>query len=137
MKKEHRIAVEVGDWSRDGHNQSEIIYYICTADEHTLEMLYAEGTKILGVDLVEDICANYEECYIRDENILAVFLEHGIIDADWIEDDEMWVEGPDNWAEMYMRICNLGNVLGMEKFAYALSVEPRTLKIGGYGLFVD
>ena len=41
----HTITIEVGDWSRDGHNQSDVFVYKCNYSQSDVEKAYLKAVK--------------------------------------------------------------------------------------------
>lgn len=56
----HTITIEVGDWSRDGHNQSDVFVYKCNYSQSDVEKAYLEAVKN-GVPDVTTQCEEYED----------------------------------------------------------------------------
>ncbi len=139
---QHKIVLTVGDWSNDGHNQSDDYNLMCNAPRPAIIDAYKKGTQLLGFSLVEDCCVNYEEMLIDKEKVKTL-IEHGIVEywngKDGIEDpmrithdeqfriDEL---GSQEWARLYMKIVQLGEPWIEFEFIKAACIE-----IGGYGLF--
>ncbi len=140
MKKpelEHSITLTLGDWSHDGHSQTEVITVKCNVDKKDLEKAYKKGTKKVGFDLTEDVCADYEDGSVSDE-VIEKLRDAGIKPEDFAEkgdaDDEGWSLAYDYeaFAGLWMRIAQLGD----PDLKYEVApTNPNNINIGGYGLF--
>ena len=136
------ISLVIGDWSGDGHSQSNTIVIKSNLDKKAIEKAYKKGTKKLGFDFIKDIAADYADQNLSKER-LDVLLKHGLktkdLDLDFDLKRKEYEEGPgvniwhDDYVEIYLFIVKLGN----EEFKYELlegDVNP-TIHIGGYGLY--
>lgn len=57
----HIVSIEVGDWSRDGHNQSEMFVYKANYSQSQIEAAYNTAVA-RGVPDVTSQCEEYEDC---------------------------------------------------------------------------
>jgi len=140
MKKselEHFITLTLGDWSHDGHSQTDVITVRCNVDKKDLEKAYKKGTKKLGFDLTEDVCADYEDMS-ASADVIEKLKTAGIKPEDFIEnedeDDEGWsfAYNVEAFASLWLRIAQLGD----PDLKYELvETNPNNINIGGYGLF--
>jgi hypothetical protein len=63
------LKLVVGDWSHDGHNQSEFVYFDCNLTEVELKAAYLEAVEKCGVGLHRPrkgekhtaVCTEYEQ----------------------------------------------------------------------------
>lgn len=134
----NRIALEVGDWSRDGHNQSEVFIFRCTHTQEQVEKLYEQATKILGWDFSEVVAEAYEDnrISVEDANKLLTAgvsfkgLEWEELHPDeGIDDYHLY---PELFCEVWLRICKLAN----PTLAWEVTNDTtHTIKVGGYGLY--
>lgn len=76
--------IEIGDWSGDGHDQSQT--FLCRADAtiQCLREAYFKVQGVIGIDLTE-VCGEYGEEYMHISHAEAL-LEHGIIDQKKFDD---------------------------------------------------
>lgn len=125
------ITLVVGDWSGDGHDKTENIFIKCNRSIDEVNEAYKAGTKIVGFDLVDSLCEEYEDRRIPIEAVTS--LQDNGIEIDW--DDEV---DPDvgvniyheEFVEIYLAIVKLGD----PDFKYERQ-SPPVINIGGYGLF--
>jgi hypothetical protein len=121
------LELVVGDWSHDGHNQTETYSIECNLGKKALESAYAKGAKI-AFDLKEH-CCDYEDSQLPTElwnKLIALGFDNepetGLEEAVYIE--------PDVYLDIYMFIAKLGN----PKLDWSMATDSR-ICIGGYGLF--
>jgi hypothetical protein len=115
------ITLEIGDWSRDGHNQSEKIAFDSNLSVNEIKDAYKRGVDSIGFDL-EDCCAEYESRTLSD-NRMELLEEAGFV----FESEEIL---PQVFADMYIFFCRTGNPSIEIK-----PIELANITIGGYGLF--
>jgi hypothetical protein len=136
---ENVISLVVGDWSHDGHSQTDTVVISCNLTRPELEKAYKKGVKVTGIDLHEH-CEEYEDPYISVE----IYKRLSEVDPDLIgagelrdpnsepdEDDSFWINS-EEYATLWMLIAQAGNP------ALKWSVTPDNsarINIGGYGLF--
>jgi hypothetical protein len=136
------ITLEVGDWSNDGHNQSEKFTIACNAPMAAVKDAYNKGTALLGFDFVKECCVEYEESSIETEKVKKL-AEFGIVEywngKDGVEDENRITHDEnfhidelmsDTWCRLYMKIVQLGEPWIRYEF-----VKGEWIDIGGYGLF--
>lgn len=133
---EHKITLTVGDWSGDGHSQSEDILIHSNLTQKELEKAFKDGSKKLKFKL-EEYCRSYEDNILPEEVVAALKL-HGLtedmvtdLDVEGGDEDDYWLLGPDGFADIWLFIAKLGN----DKFEYEFVEKGATVHVGGYGLF--
>jgi hypothetical protein len=153
------IELVVGDWSRDGHNQSESFTFNTNMPASEVAKAYKKGCEIVGFDLSKDIASDYEENRIGWDNLqtLRSFgLPEGSLDDETTPEqskkqNEMWQNtsylknspnatrdwsgaclSPETFCNIYLFIAKLGNP--ELEYKPALTYSDK-LTIGGYGLF--
>lgn len=121
----YEMALVVGDWSHDGHEQTETFVYAVNLTPLEVEKAYALGTNIVGVDITKE-CEEYEDRAIRAE------VSEGLAKAGFQMRDDTDDEGffPELFAMVWMFIARCGN----QSLEYK-RVEGSYHNIGGYGLF--
>lgn len=134
--EKHRICLTVGDWSRDGHEQSDDIYILSSLDKDSLAGAYKKGVETIGFDLEKEL-NEYEEGVISSDK-LRLLSKHGLLE-DWGFDEENLSEDwelyheIDTYAELWLRIAKVGDP--QLEFEYVNDNIP-TLHIGGYGIYL-
>lgn len=131
---EYLLQLQVGDWSCDGHEQSEEFLIKSNISMAQLKKAYNKGSKVLDFDLIANYCVSYEE-----NKLSAKFGERlqEIIDVDETfekdKDGNLYVT-PNTWLSCILAVCKVGN----KTFQYKLVTVDRDncWTIGGYGLFV-
>lgn len=124
----------VGDWSHDGHGQTETYFIDTDASLHDISEAYDAGVTIFGVNIMHEF-ENYEQCEITEELYTAIQTHLPKLASDWCLEGEYTaetVEGmhPDAYVDLYLAIVKLGNPNISISRAF-----PKSLSIGGYGLF--
>lgn len=122
------INLVVGDWSDVGHGKTEAVTIESNLTTEELKKAYKKATKLLGFDLVEHCCEDYEDNKLS-ENVISKLESCGI-------DTTLLLEGDDQisyetWPELYCQVCKLGN----PTFEW-IFVANDAINIGGYGLFL-
>ncbi len=126
------IRLVVGDYSGDGHNKSESFYINSSLSKKNMQEAYINGAKKLGVDLVNDICTNYEDSRLPPE-AKKIFMDAGFEDKyDYELDDEESMAYNHQWFDLYLFTVWYGN----NDFEYLMENQnAETIIVGGYGLF--
>lgn len=66
-----KSSLVIGDWSKDGHNQSEFVYFEHNKTEEEIKNAYLKACKKIGVQLHDhkknSILSDYEESSISKE----------------------------------------------------------------------
>lgn len=130
MTLDHKIHLKIGDWSKDGHNDSDDVFIVCNIDMKALESAYKQAVHKIGINPIEDICANYKEGtyeQLADDfkdypNFVARF--EGL--ANEYEAQELWV----SFIMEFVRLVD-------SSICYTL-ITDRPLQfwpIGGYGFY--
>ena len=136
----YTITLVLGDWSHDGHSISHNEYIKSNIPPEQVENAYEIGKKVIGVDLVENVAAEYEDGSLRFEDFKK-FIDIGFLNFGFElnEDDLKNLEkeedieymGTDLFVALYLFTVHIGN----DKFKYEISEEVNSINIGGYGLF--
>lgn len=119
------INLVLGDWSHDGHGMTETVTIESNFGISQIQKAYKAGVKLLGVDLVKDVCEQYEESEMLAEHY-EVFKDSGILDP-----DDSWIDS-DTFAKLYLWTARMGNP---ELIYSVLPWDKASIQIGGYGLF--
>jgi hypothetical protein len=132
------ISLVLGDWSHDGHSQSDTVVISSNLDKNEMEKAYKKATKKLGFDFCDTVCADYEDNNLSEENLM-ILVNHGlkIDDLDLYNYDPK-IDGDvhiwhDAFTHIYLFIIKLGN----PNFEYKIledDLNP-SIHIGGYGLY--
>jgi hypothetical protein len=134
--EKHRICLTVGDWSGDGHEQSDNFYILSSLDKDSLAAAYKKGVEAIGFDLKKEL-DEYEEGVISSDK-LRLLSKHGLL-SDWGFDEEKLSEDwelyheIDTYAELWLRIAKVGDP--QLEFELVEDNAP-TLHIGGYGIYL-
>lgn len=126
------IELEVGDWSNDGHNQSNVISIRSNLSPQQVSESYSTGCLKVGFNFIEDYCVEYEDQQIPKkvlESIPNFDCEVQQVDS---YDDDNYSMYHDSWVNVYLLICKLGN----PDFEYEL-IKGERIPIGGYGLYYN
>jgi hypothetical protein len=142
MKK---IKIEIGDWSNDGHGQSEIVTLLSNRTIQELEVLYKKSCELTGLQFTTNgdesgrnrdwqemnkwkVLQDYEQSTITDFQI-EEFAKYGIV----IEDPEF--EGDvERFTELFLQFLKLSD--SDFKWEILEGTEEEVLQLYiGYGIF--
>ena len=115
-----KVKLSIGDWSQDGHNQSEYFVYEVNKTVKEIRQAYKDSCKLTGVQFNYNenytglpehddygtplhICTEHEDCGISDE-AMKILVKHGIEMDAIVEDDCLSV---DVFAELIMIFIKL------------------------------
>lgn len=127
----------VGDWSNDGHGQTETLVIESNLSHEEIEAAYAKGVKEFGLDVARELCHEYEEntipreLYKRFEMIDPNFGDKyaDSIDHDpTSEDIAIWHK---EFTAMWLIVAQCGN----PDFKWRFSEAVKQIFVGGHGLF--
>jgi hypothetical protein len=127
----HLIQVVVGDWSEDGHGKTFALSINCSHSGRSLETAYKKGTAKVGFDLVESVADRYEDNELPADKLQALVKNGVKIEFEnGVEDDGTVSLTREDFAKLYLAICQLGN----PKIEYKKSRQDK-VRVRGYGLF--
>jgi hypothetical protein len=139
-----KVTLVVGDWSGDGHGQTDTIIIESNLDAKKIMSAYKKGSKKLGFDWINDVGAKYEDNLLPIDK-LKKLIEHGLnleeIFYDWEVEEAQRLLKDDNskgvqlWSHSYTTAFLFITKLGNKTFEYNFIVDDNRLNIGGYGLF--
>lgn len=131
MNNTHRIDLILGDPSGDGHGQSQTVVINSSLSRGELLAAYQVGRFIVGFDLINEVCEQYEDCRMS-RKYKTKLLELGFFDfyEDGLEEDTCYLD-QELFAQIFLFICKLGDTL----FEYQIVESNSYINIGGYGLF--
>ena len=126
------VKLVIGDWSGDGHCQSATVIIDSNFSKLDIEKSYIKGSQIIGFDLIEDVCEEYEDSLIPHEVIVKCKIQGMKLEDFFDEYDEEYNfrDWTDGFAKLYLFIVKLGD----PDFRYT-ETKLETVNIGGYGLF--
>ena len=99
-------TIVIGDWSHDGHNQSDNFTFECNAEEANIKKAYLQAVKKSGIALhnvhgrakARAVCCNYEDNKL-DKEAIELLEEIGVDFSEIeIEDGEI---GPEDVAKLF------------------------------------
>lgn len=132
MKLKHVIKLVVGDYSSEGHGQTDSI--VIRSNLTNKEMVEAKVIGAKKIDFKFDkFCKDYEDNVIPFKEFKKL-IDAGIIkEMGWYEskEEEDLYADPDTFADIFLFLVKLGN----EKFEYKISNADSVINIGGYGLY--
>ena len=135
-KKEYDICFELGDESHDGHGHSEKFHMTSNYSAKEITDFLNEFEKKTGIDICKE-CEDYEDNTFSKETTKKL-LELGIIDSEYVEDDDCYyVDGTDDFINI-IENC-LKYVVKDFEWHYRNLKEEKLYKLDGvgYGLFWD
>ena len=135
-KKEYNVCFELGDESHDGHGHSEKFHMTSNYSAKEITDFLNEFEKKTGIDICKE-CEDYEDNTFSKETTKKL-LELGIIDSEYVEDDDCYyVDGTDDFINI-IENC-LKYVVKDFEWHYRNLKEEILYKLDGvgYGLFWD
>lgn len=129
--KSNVIELVIGDWSGDGHNITNSIVIKTNLTQQEMIEAYQLGVQKIGFDLIEDVCADYEDNKISEDVYEKLVASGYKFDDDCVVPsmiEPLELGGSDDYADIYLHFVKIGNPQFV--FSYGSSI-----KIGGYGLF--
>jgi len=139
----HYIELEWGDYSGDGHDKRLSCVIISNKDKASLEVAYQKGVELIGFDLIEECCTEYEEREFPDR-VVEIIKKNSEL-SEYLSCSECYdlrenqghqceehlnVEACDHWLDLYFHFLKVGDpTLEIE------TLKPESIYIGGYGLF--
>ena len=134
--KEYNICFELGDESHDGHGHSEKFHMTSNYSAKEITDFLNEFENKTGIDICKE-CEDYEDNTFSKETTKKL-LELGIIDSEYVEDDDCYyVDGTDDFINI-IENC-LKYVVKDFEWHYRNLKEEKLYKLDGvgYGLFWD
>jgi len=133
MNEKNLINLVIGDWSGDGHCQTETIQVESSLNKNELQVAYEAAAKKTKVRLVEAVVSDYEDNMISETDFKKLQKAGIVMDEIFFKDEEgNWDYSLDatSFAMLYLEMIKIVN----PAFKYAFPDVP-TIRIGGYGLF--
>lgn len=126
------INLTIGDWSNDGHGKTSSVTISSNLSEEEIRDAYSVGSKIVGFDLSESVCSDYQDTSLSVA-YLSSLVKHGF--------DEQSIYGykrnhggfhlvEQDFVNIFLFIVKLGN----SNFEFNI-VKNNEICIGGYGFF--
>lgn len=130
---ENFFQITMGDPSADGHGKSDTFLIGSNLTKNEVLKAYQAGTQLLETDLINDFCADYEDC-ILPHSFITKLEEFGlpddIVDNLYEEEDDIGYSiCHDEWVELFLFVCRLGNPI------FEFKQIDNCIDIGGYGLY--
>lgn len=145
----HSINLVLGDWSADGHSLTETVTIACNLDGDQLWQAYEQGVAKLGLNVSEDVAAEYEDSTITSvawaklaaagmtleglyaDNEYDLKAARDQLADDPTEEFRMSI-GPDDFVRIWLFVAKLGD----PTFEFVIEEDNKnSVNIGGYGLF--
>lgn len=79
----HVIEIEVGDWSKDGHNQSDTFLFKSNYSGNEIDQAFKCLKKVKQIDF-KNICRNYEDSEIEN-GVVNKLIEMGVLSQDEVD----------------------------------------------------
>lgn len=136
------IKIVVGDWSQDGHNNTEDFYIKTNVAVDVLQDIFTENSKKLEFNL-RSYCTDYEDNEIPTEDLMSVLNKLSVnieelelddfYDDDEEDEEEKYYFNPESWFKLFCHICKYEQPTLIIEHVSVLYAN--TIEIGGYGLF--
>lgn len=130
----YHFSLVCGDWSGDGHDKRESTALTCNYSLQEVKAAYKIASEQLGVDVINDCCTEYEDCYISS-TVADKLREVGIFTGR--EDDE---DDPDEgsvfmWADVWVDVVMDVAKTVLKDLEWEEASHSDKWDVGGYGLF--
>ena len=83
-KLNHVIEIEVGDWSKDGHNQSDTFLFKSNYSGDEIDQAFKCLKKAKQIDF-KNICCDYEDSEVEG-GVVNKLIEMGVLSQDEVDD---------------------------------------------------
>lgn len=127
------LTLTLGDWSADGHKETQTFTIRCNLTRDELLKAYKAGEKKTKVKFQDTVADEYEDNFMSVD-IVEKLTKHGYDVkefADRLDDDprgySLWTDG---YAGTWLFIAKVGN----PELEYEFCTDA-DIHIGGYGLF--
>ncbi len=131
----YMINLVMGDWSADGHSQTETVTIKSNLDKKGVEDAYKSGVKKTKVDLSKDVARDYEDNIIS-KKIVNKLCKFGFKIEDCSNDFRADEDGYGLWTDGYALAWLFIAQIGNPDFKYEVTNDDSpNINIGGYGLF--
>lgn len=87
----HVIEIEVGDWSKDGHNQSDTFLFKSNYSGEEIDKGFERLKKEKKIDF-QDICCDYEDSEIKN-GVLTKLIKLGVLSQDDVDYAKEYYDG--------------------------------------------
>jgi len=130
MELKNDIILTVGDWSKDGHNQFEVIPTKSSHNIEDIKKAYKQSVEKTGVDLSKEVCSEYGDREIKNEVTEKLKPYFDVRDFTYTGEEKIW-EGIE-FAYIYCEFIKIS----LPEFEYKFrNSNENNINIGGYGLF--
>lgn len=80
----HVIELEVGDWSKDGHNQSDVFLFKSNYSGNEIDKGFERLKKEKQIDF-KKVCHDYEDSEIKDD-VLVKLIKLGVLTQEEVDE---------------------------------------------------
>ena len=87
----HVIELEVGDWSKDGHNQSDVFLFKSNYSGDEIDEGFERLKKEKHIDF-KKVCHDYEDSEINDD-VLVKLIKLGVLTQEEVDEAEEDYDG--------------------------------------------
>lgn len=87
----HVIELEVGDWSKDGHNQSDVFLFKSNYSGEEIDEGFERLKKEKQIDF-KKVCHDYEDSEINDD-VLVKLIKLGVLTQEEVDEAEEEYDG--------------------------------------------
>lgn len=87
----HVIELEVGDWSKDGHNQSDTFLFKSNYSGEEIDKGFERLKKEKQIDF-KKVCHDYEDSEIKDD-VLVKLIKLGVLTQEEVDEAEEEYDG--------------------------------------------
>lgn len=128
------VRFVMGDYSDDGHGKKDEFYFYSNVDLETIKKAYQKAVDIIGIDIIEDCCEEYEDSSISKDNINTLEEHLGKLNLDLKEDfeeDDCIALTENDWIKIIKEYIKLG-----DPDIQLIEIKcDDFFDIGGYGIY--
>ena len=130
--KKHKWAIDIGDWSNDGHGKCESKLIESNLTNEEAREAYFKAKEKLGKAYPEIVCQEYED-YLVDAEMLKELRAHGFefkdCDGEGEGDEEVVYPYVEGMLQLTLWFIQQGN----PDFKYKIINPPSTPRLAFYG----
>lgn len=133
------IELEMGDWSGDGHSQTQSLHIRTNLTAKQIEAAFKKGARKIGLDITK-CCEDYEDSSLTKDQFEILRKAGWDPENCWnynyakengqLDDDDSFSLSTDEFADIYIFTVQQGN----SDFEHE-ELNKERIDIGGYGLF--
>lgn len=130
----NRIKLIVGDWSKDGHEKTDIYLVESNLTSTKIKETYKINAELLNFNLL-DYCNKFEDSIIPAEKLDPILEILGLDKPeDWEDFEIPYNIYPEDWVKLYIAIVKYNRP---DIILNLIEEDVKEIRIGGYGLYYN